>query len=106
LTLSFLINGTIRFSVRTQKRINAERRQAMQKIDFKNIEFLWGIGLLVIGFSLFVALDSIIRYVGIVFIILAIALFVRLFFSNVSNSGDENFKSRTREQIQRHQHRN
>jgi len=77
----------------------------MQKIDFKNIEFLWGIGLLVIGFSLFVAIDSIIRYVGIVFLILAIVLFVRLFFSKVSNSGDENFKSRTRDRIYKYQHK-
>jgi len=77
----------------------------MKKLDFKNIEFLWGIGLSVIGFALFASFDSIIRYVGIVFIILAIALFISIFFSKASNSGDENFKSQTRDQIYKYQHK-
>ena len=78
----------------------------MGKLDFKNIEILWRIGLLVIGLSLFMAIHGSIRYVGIVFIILTIVLFIRLFFSKVNNSHNENFKSRTREQIQRLQHKN
>jgi hypothetical protein len=75
----------------------------VKQLNFKNIEFLWGIGLLVVGFSLFMAIDSMIRYGGIVFIILAIVLFARLFFSKVSNSGDKNLKSRTRDQIYKYQ---
>jgi membrane-bound ClpP family serine protease len=77
----------------------------MRKLDFKNIEFLWGIGLIVIGFALFVAIDSLIRYVGIVFIILAIALLARNIFSKASNSEDEKFKSRTRDRIYKYQHK-
>jgi len=77
----------------------------MGKLDFKNIEFLWGLGLTVIGFSWFWAIDGPIRYGGIVFVILAIALFVRIFSSSESDSGNENFKSRTRDQIYKHQHK-
>ncbi len=75
----------------------------MRKLDFKNIEFLWGIGLSVIGFALFVAIDGPLRYVGIVFVIVAIVFFVRIFISRSSNTNDENLKSRTRDQIYKFQ---
>lgn len=77
----------------------------MKKLDFRNIEFLWGVGLTVLGFILFVSIASLIRYVGIVFIILAIAFFVHIFFSKGSHSGNENFKSRTRDRIYKYQHK-
>jgi hypothetical protein len=75
----------------------------VKKLNFKNIEFLWGLGLSVIGFALFLAIDGTLRYVGIVFIILAIALLARISFSKGSLSGDESFKSRTRDEIYKYQ---
>lgn len=89
----------------TNELMNAERRLTMRKLDFKNIEFLWGIGLSVIGFSLFVAIDGPLRYLGIVFVIVAILFFVRIFTSTSSNTDNENFKSRTRDQIYKYQHK-
>jgi hypothetical protein len=77
----------------------------VRKLDFKNIEFLWGIGLSVIGFSLFVAIDGTLRYGGIVFVILAIVFFMRIFSSKSSETNDENLKSRTRDRIYKYQHK-
>jgi hypothetical protein len=75
----------------------------MGKLDFKNVEFLWGVGLSVIGFSLYMAIDGVLRYAGVVFVILAIGIFLRVFLSKSNDSNDENLKSRTRDQIYRYQ---
>ena len=77
----------------------------MEKLYFKNFQFLGGIGLLLIGFSLFVVITGPVRYLGIVLIIVAVIYLVRFFLSNSDNSGNSVYKSRTREQLLKHQNK-
>jgi len=75
----------------------------MGKLDIKNISFLWGIGLLVLGFLIFVGINNSFRYLGFVFLIVAIIYFIRIFNLKSNDTNTENYKSKTREQVQKYQ---
>ncbi len=75
----------------------------MGKLDIKNSSFLWGIGLLVLGFLIFVGINNSFRYLGFVFLIVAIIYFIRIFNLKSNDTNTENYKSKTREQVQKYQ---
>lgn len=77
----------------------------MEKLNVKSYQYILGIFLLLAGILFFALLSSPFRYLGIVFITLAYLYFVRIFYSKFSGTDDEHLRSRTRDQILKHQFR-
>lgn len=75
----------------------------MQKNNIKNYLLISGIVFLIVGILLFALLSDPTRYVGIVFLIFAIVLIVSSNYLNVRSSDDGKLRSRTREQLLKHQ---
>ena len=74
----------------------------MEKLVFKNIQFLWGIGFALMGVLLIMLITGSFRYVGFAFLILAFIYFIRILFSKFGSTTNESFKSRTRERISKY----
>ena len=78
----------------------------METRNIKNYQFAIGLSLVFIGILIFSFLTDPVRYFGFIFIIGAAIYFIN---SNTSKAINENstrkFRSRTRDQILRHQHR-
>ena len=92
--------------IRKNKRIVIEGgSETMQKENLKNYLFITGMILLVIGILLFAVLSSPVQYIGIIFLIFAIVLFASSSYLKYRNSDDGRFRSRTRDQILKHQFR-
>jgi uncharacterized membrane protein len=78
----------------------------MENQNIKSYQFVLGLGLVLLGILIFSFLSDPVRYLGFVFIIGA-----AIYFANVSSSKimyrnkDEKFRSRTRDQILKHQHK-
>ena len=77
----------------------------MQKENIKNYLFFAGMILLIIGIALFAMLSSPVRYVGIIFLIFAIIFIASFNYLKLRNSDDGRLRSRTRDQILKHQFR-
>jgi len=77
----------------------------MQKENIKNYLFFAGIILLIIGIAFFAMLSSPVRYIGIIFLIFAIIFIASFNYLKLRNSDDGRLRSRTRDQILKHQFR-
>jgi membrane protein implicated in regulation of membrane protease activity len=77
----------------------------MQKENVKNYLFISGISLLILGILLFAMLSGPVRYVGIIFLIFAIVFVASSNYLKLRNSDDGRLRSRTRDQILKHQFR-
>jgi len=77
----------------------------MEKKSFTNYRFLIGLGLVFIGIFLFAVFNGTIRYVGIFFVFLSFLYFFSSFIPKVNKSKDDQFRSRTRDRMRKHQHR-
>ena len=78
----------------------------METRNIKNYQFAIGLSLVFIGILIFSFLTNPVRYFGFIFIIGAAVYFIN---SNtpkaISRNSTRKFRSRTRDQILRHQHR-
>jgi len=77
----------------------------MKKQIIKNYQFYLGVFTFLTGIMLFAILSSPLRYFGVVFISFSILYFVIVFYSKISDSNDEKYKSRIRDQILKHQYK-
>ena len=77
----------------------------MQKEIYKSYLFISGFLFLVIGILLFVVLSGPVRYIGAIFLVLAIILITSTNYLTRRNSDDQRLHSRTRDQILKHQFR-
>lgn len=77
----------------------------MQREYIKNYLLISGITLIVIGILFIAMLSSPMRYVGIIFLIFAIILIASFNYLKLRNSEDGRLRSRTRDQILKHQFR-
>ena len=77
----------------------------MEKQNIYNYQFILGIFLLLIGAILYFAISGSMRFIGIFFIVFAIVIFSLLMLSKSNISNSEKFKSKTRDQILRHQYK-
>lgn len=75
----------------------------MQKENVKNYLLISAIILLTIGIVLFAMLSGPARYVGIIFLIFAIVFFASFNYLNFRNSNNDRLRSRTRDQMLKHQ---
>jgi len=75
----------------------------MQKENIKNYLRISGIVLVVIGVLLFALFSSPARYIGIIFLIFAIIFIASTNYLKLHNSDEGRFRSRTRDQILKHQ---
>jgi len=79
----------------------------MENHNLKSYQFILGLSLVLLGILIFSFLSDPVRYVGFVFIIGAAIYFVSVSSSNIRyRNKDEKFRSRTRDQILKHQHKN
>lgn len=77
----------------------------MQREYIRNYLLISGITLIVIGILFIAMLSSPMRYVGIIFLIFAIVLIASFNYLKLRNSEDGRLRSRTRDQILKHQFR-
>lgn len=77
----------------------------MQREYIKNYLLISGITLIVIGILFIAMLSDPMRYVGIIFLIFAIILIASFNYLKLRNSEDGRLRSRTRDQILKHQFR-
>lgn len=77
----------------------------MQREYIKNYLLISGITLIVIGILIIAMLSDPMRYVGIIFLIFAIILIASFNYLKLRNSEDGRLRSRTRDQILKHQFR-
>jgi hypothetical protein len=78
----------------------------MEYQNIKNYQFVIGSGLVIVGILIFSFLSDSVRYFGFVFIIGAVLYFININLSKTANeNNDDRFRSRTRDEILRHQHR-
>jgi hypothetical protein len=78
----------------------------MEKQNIKNYQFAIGSSLVLVGILIFSFLSDPIRYFGFVLIIGAAVYFINITSPEAANGNNtKKFRSRTREQIQRHQQR-
>jgi len=78
----------------------------MENQNIKNYQLIVGVSLVLIGILMFSFLSDPLRYFGFVFIIGAAIYFVNVFPTKIiDRNNDGKFRSRTRDQILRHQHR-
>jgi len=75
----------------------------MQKVNVKNYLLISAIILLTIGVVLFAMLSGPARYIGIIFLIFAIVFFASFNYLNFRNSNNDRLRSRTRDQLLKHQ---
>lgn len=78
----------------------------MEDKNIKNYQFIIGASLVLVGILIFSFLSDPVRYFGFVFIIGAAIYFININSpktTNINNTGK--FRSRTRDEILRHQHR-
>lgn len=72
----------------------------------RDSHFILGMSFFVVGIVILIAVQNSLRYVGFVFISGAlIYLFTILYTGTNDNHGESNFRSRTRQQILKHQHK-
>ena len=77
----------------------------MKKQFVNNNKFILGVCVLVFGILIFAFIPNPVRYVGAILVLLAIINIAFVFFSKDSDSGDDPYKSRIRNQILRHQYK-
>jgi len=78
----------------------------MENQNIKNYQFIIGSSLVLVGILIFSFLSDPIRYSGFVFIIGAAIYFININTTKTTNRNNTGkFRSRTRDQIIRHQHR-
>lgn len=77
----------------------------MQREYIRNYLLISGITLIVIGILFIAMLSDPMRYVGIIFLIFAIILIASFNYLKLRNSDDGRLRSRTRDQILKHQFR-
>ena len=77
----------------------------MEKQNLKSKQYIFGIFLLLSGILLIVLLSSTLRYLGIGLITMTYIYFVVVIYSKFSDSDDEHFSKRTREEILKYQFR-
>lgn len=78
----------------------------MENKNLKNYQFIIGSCLVLVGILIFSLLSDPARYLGFVFIIGAAIYFININTPKTINKNDAGkFRSRTRDQILRHQHR-
>ncbi len=78
----------------------------MEKQNIKNYQFAIGTSLVLVGILIFALLSDPLRYFGFVFIIGAATYFININSPETANRNNaRKFRSRTRDQIFRHQHR-
>ena len=77
----------------------------MENQNIKNYQFLIGFSLVLIGILMFSFFSVPVRYFGFAFIIGAAVYFINIYPTKLSGDNSAKFKSRTREQILRHQHK-
>jgi membrane protein implicated in regulation of membrane protease activity len=75
----------------------------MQKTNIKNYLLISGIGCVVLGIILLALLSTPARYVGVIFLIFAIVLIASSNYLNFRSSDEGKLRSRTREQLLKHQ---
>ncbi|HCY40666.1 MAG TPA: hypothetical protein DHV48_04820 [Prolixibacteraceae bacterium] len=75
----------------------------MQKGNNKNYLLISAIILITIGIVLFAMLSGPARYVGIIFLIFAIIFFASYNYLSFRNSNNDRLRSRTRDQMLKHQ---
>jgi hypothetical protein len=79
----------------------------MENQNIKNYQFVIGSGLVLLGILIFSFLSDPIRYFGFVFIIGAAVYFININSSKTVNGNHVGkFRSRTRDQMLKHQHKN
>ena len=77
----------------------------MQREYIRNYLLISGITLIVIGILFIAMLSSPMRYIGIIFLIFAIIFIASFNYLKFRNSEDGRLRSRTRDQILKHQFR-
>jgi len=78
----------------------------MENRSIKNYQFIIGAGLVLLGILIFSFLSDPARYFGFVFIIGAAIYFININSPKIASANNAGkFRSRTRDQILRHQHR-
>jgi len=78
----------------------------MENKNIKNSQFIIGACLVIIGILVFSFLSDPVRYFGFAFIIGAAIYFISIFSSPINGINNERkYRSRTRDQILRHQHK-
>ncbi len=77
----------------------------MKNLLFKSYSFIVSIVLLITGIILLAVLSGSVKYFGIILIVTAILFLARFQFSKVDTPDDQNFRSKTREQLLKHQYR-
>lgn len=77
----------------------------MKKQFVNYSQFILGAGILVFGILIFASIPNPVRYVGAFLVLLAIINIAFVFYSKDSDSGDDHYKSRIRNQILRHQYK-
>ena len=80
-----------------------EWRWMMKKQIVNYNQFILGAFILIIGIIIFAAIPNPVRYVGVILILLAIINIIFVIFTKDSDSNDEHYESRIRNQILRHQ---
>ncbi len=73
------------------------------KKRFTHLQLLLGIVCVLIGLTLIILLSGAERYLGIVFLVVAIWFLVSELYSKVSTDDDNSFRSPTRDKILQHQ---
>jgi len=78
----------------------------MESKNIKNYQFVIGSSLVLVGILIFSFLSDSVRYFGFVFIVGAAIYFININSPKTSNrNNDGKFRSRTRDQILKHQNR-
>lgn len=78
----------------------------MENQNIKNYQFIIGSSLVLVGILIFSFLSDSVRYFGFVFIIGAAIYFINInSATTIHRNNAGKFRSRTRDQILRHQHR-
>lgn len=77
----------------------------MEKLNVKNYQISAGVLLVLIGILLLTVLSGPIRFLGIIFIIIAVVFVASIFYSKLDNPENGRSKSRIRDQILRHQYK-
>jgi len=78
----------------------------MENKNIKNYQFIIGAGLVLVGILIFSFLSDPARYFGFVFIIGAAIYLININSPKIASTNNAGkFRSRTRDQILRHQHR-
>lgn len=75
------------------------------KKHFTHFQLLLGVFCMVVGLLVIMLISSPGRYVGLVFLVLAIWLLAGEIYSKLSSSDGNNYRSQTRDQILKHQYK-